>query len=126
MSQVETKYFTPREASRTLPLVKQIVRDILNNAFKIKTIAESLGGDMEENNEVIQFASEINAFMQELEDIGCNYKDWNFQIGLVDFPSIIEGEDVLLCWRSDEDSIRFYHGIDEGYASRLLIPEDYL
>jgi hypothetical protein len=126
MSQVETKYFTPREAFRTLPLVKKIVRDILNNAYEIKTIAESLGGDMEDNQEVIQLASEINSFILELEDIGCNYKDWNFQIGLVDFPSIIDGEDVLLCWRSDEDSIRFYHGIDQGYASRKLIPEEYL
>jgi hypothetical protein len=126
MSQVEIKYFTPREAFRTLPLVKKIVRDILNNAYKIKTIAESLGGDMEDNQEVIQLASEINSFILELEDIGCNYKDWNFQIGLIDFPSIIDGEDVLLCWRSDEDSIRFYHGIDQGYASRKLIPEEYL
>jgi hypothetical protein len=45
---------------------------------------------------------------------------------LVDFPSIIDGEDVSLCWRSDEDSIKFYHGIDQGYASRKLIPEEYL
>jgi hypothetical protein len=38
MPQVEIKYFTPREAFRTLPLVKKIVRDILNNAYEIKTI----------------------------------------------------------------------------------------
>jgi len=126
MSQVEIKYFTPREAFRTLPLVKKIVRDILNNAYEIKTIAEYLGGEIEDNQEVLQLSSEINSFIQELEDIGCNYKDWNFQIGLVDFPSLIDGEDVLLCWRSDEDSIKFYHGIDQGYASRKLIPEEYL
>ena len=126
MPQIEIKNFTPQEAFRTLPLVKKIVRDILNNAFEIKTIAESLGGDFEDNQEVIQLASEINSFMEELEDIGCTYKDWNFQIGLVDFPSIINGKDVLLCWRSDEDSIRFYHGIEQGYTARKLIPEEYL
>ena len=126
MPQVEIKYFTPREAFRTLPLVKKIVRDILNNAYQIKTIAESMGGDLEDNQEVLQLSSEINSFIQELEEIGCNYKDWNFQIGLVDFPSIIDGEDVSLCWRSDEDSIKYYHGIDQGYASRKLIPEEYL
>jgi hypothetical protein len=126
MPQVEIKYFTPREAFRTLPLVKKIVRDILNNAYQIKTIAESMGGDLEDNQEILQLSSEINTFIQELEDIGCNYKDWNFQIGLVDFPSIIDGEDVSLCWRSDEESIKYYHGIDQGYASRKLIPEEYL
>lgn len=126
MSQTEIKYFTPHEANRTLPLVKQIVRDILNNAFQIKTIAESLGGKFEGNQEIQQLISDIDSFMKELNDIGCTYKDWNFQIGLVDFPAIIDNEEVLLCWRSDEDDIRFYHGIEEGFAGRKPIPEEYL
>lgn len=126
MSQTEIKYFTPYEAKRTLPLVKQIVRDILNNAIQIKTIAESLGGKIEDNQEIQQLISDIDSFMKELNDIGCTYKDWNFQIGLVDFPAIIDNEDVLLCWRSDEDDIRFYHGVEEGFAGRKPIPEEYL
>jgi len=126
MPQIEIKYFTPYEAKRTLPLVKQIVRDILNNAFQIKTIAESLGGKIDDNEEIQQLISGINSFMKELDDIGCTYKDWNFQLGLVDFPAVIDNEEVLLCWRSDEDDIRFYHGIEEGFAGRKPIPEEYL
>ncbi len=126
MSAVETKHFTVKEARRTLPLVRQIVRDILNNAFEIRTIAESLNGQIEENTEIENLANQINTFMKELEEIGCTYKDWNFQIGLVDFPSIIDEEEVLLCWRSDEDDIRFYHPLSEGYAGRKPIPENYL
>lgn len=126
MSQTEIKYFTQYEAKRTLPLVKQIVRDILNNAIQIKTIAESLGGKIEDNQEIQQLISDIDSFMKELNDLGCTYKDWNFQIGLVDFPAIIDNEEVLLCWRSDEDDIRFYHGIEEGFTGRKPIPEEYL
>jgi len=126
MPQTEVKYFTPYEAKRTLPLVKQIVRDILNNAFQIKTIAESLGGKIEYSQEIQQLITEIDSFMKELNDIGCTYKDWNFQIGLVDFPAVIDNEEVLLCWRSDEDDIRFYHGIEEGFTGRKPIPEEYL
>ena len=103
------KYFSPQEAQRTLPLVRQIVRDILNNASQIKTIADSLGGKFEDSAEIQQLTAQIDSFMKELDELGCSFKDWNFQIGLVDFPSVIEGEDVLLCWRSDEDAIRFYH-----------------
>jgi hypothetical protein len=126
VSQTEVKYFSPKEAQRTLPLVRQIVRDILNNAFQIKTIADSSGGNYEENDKIQQLASRIDFFIEELNEIGCSYKDWNFQIGLVDFPSIIDGEDVLLCWRSDEDSILFYHSIEEGFAGRKSIPQEYL
>jgi hypothetical protein len=124
--QTEVKYFSPREAQRTLPLVRQIVRDILDNAFQIKTIADSSGGNYEENDEIQQLVYQINSFIKELDEIGCSYKDWNFKIGLIDFPSIIDGEDVLLCWRSDEDSILFYHSIEEGFAGRKPIPLEYL
>ncbi len=126
MPQTEIKYFTQHEAKRTLPLVKQIVRDILSNANQIKDLAESLGGKIEDSQEIQQLISDIDSFIKELNDIGCTYKDWNFQIGLVDFPAIIDNEEVLLCWRSDEDDIRFYHGIEEGFAGRKPIPEEYL
>ena len=69
---------------------------------------------------------EIEALMKELEDLGCFYKDWNFEIGLVDFPALIQGEEVFLCWRSDEKNIRWYHPVEEGYAGRKLIPENLL
>jgi hypothetical protein len=126
MPQTEIKYFTPGEANKTLPLVRKIVKDILENVSRMKAIADLLEGYIEENGEVARLASEIDQFMNELNEIGCSYKDWNFSIGLVDFPSIIDGEEVLLCWRSDEESISFYHSPDDGFAGRKPIPPDYL
>jgi hypothetical protein len=39
--------------------------------------------------------------------------------GLVDFPSIRDGEEVYLCWvESEEDTIDFWHDLDSGYAGR--------
>ena len=38
--------------------------------------------------------------------------------GLVDFPALREGREVFLCWLRGEESIQFWHGTDEGYASR--------
>lgn len=120
------KHFTPKEARKTLPLVKKIVKDILDNSYQVRTIAESVGGNPEENEEIIKLVEDINFFMKELEEIGCYYKDWNFSIGLVDFPSIIDEREVFLCWKSDEEDIIYYHGINEGFAGRKPIPEKYL
>lgn len=122
---IETKYFTPFEAELTLPLVKKIVKDILDTTREIRLLADDLNGIVEENPQFKKLASDVEGFMNELEDLGCFYKDWNFTIGLVDFPAIIENREVYLCWRSDEDKIRFYHGIDEGYSGRKQIPEQY-
>lgn len=116
------KYFTPAEAKKTLPLVKKIVADILSEGKEIKFLAEELNGLIDENFKVKSHLEKIEAYSRELEELGCYYKDWNFTVGLVDFPSVINNEEVFLCWRSDEEDILFYHSLHEGYAGRKLIP----
>ncbi len=123
---VETRYFTLEQANKTLPLVRQIVMDILDSSKEMRLIAEDLDGKVEENPQIQNLAEKITGFIKELEDLGCEYKDWNFTVGLVDFPAILEGEEVYLCWRTDEDEIRFYHKKGSGYEGRILIKEDFL
>lgn len=123
--QTETKYFSPSEAVRTLPLVKKIVYDILSDASELRIISSSLAVNVEDNPDVKRLTRNIEGYLKELEEIGCYFKDWNFQLGLVDFPSIIDGKEVMLCWRSDEEFIKFYHGADEGYVGRKPIPDEY-
>ena len=38
--------------------------------------------------------------------------------GLLDFPALIGGREVFLCWESDEDTIEFWHDLDSGYGGR--------
>ncbi|MEC0270711.1 DUF2203 domain-containing protein [Paenibacillus anseongense] len=45
------------------------------------------------------------------------------ETGLVDFPSTIGGQEVLLCWKQGEDKIRYYHGKEDGFAGRRPITD---
>ncbi len=119
------KYFTPAEAAHTLPLVKSIVADILDLGYQIHSLSTMLGQEAQAHPQVQGMVYQLREYFAELEEIGCFYKDWGFSIGLVDFPAIIEGKEVFLCWRSDEQKIRYYHEIDAGYAGRKPIPEEY-
>jgi hypothetical protein len=122
-----TKHFTPVEARNTLPLVERIVKDILDTSREMRLFAEELDDEyIKYDPRIKKMVEDINGFMSELEEIGCFYKDWNFTIGLVDFPAIINNREVMLCWRSDEDEIKYYHDIEAGYSGRKLIPEEYL
>ena len=122
----ELKYFTPLEARKTLPLVRKIVKDILDTSREMRLIADEIGGNVENDPRIQRLADEIEKFMLELEEIGCYFKDWNFQLGLVDFPAIIEGKEVFLCWKSDEDDIMYYHEMETGFAGRKIIPPEEL
>jgi len=126
MQEAAVKYFTPREANRTLPLVKKIVRDILLDVTQIRSYSKNKSINIDSDEKIEGLRNRIEGYIKELEEIGCSYKDWNFEIGLIDFPSIIDGNEVLLCWRSDEENILYYHSIEDGYAGRKKIPEEYL
>jgi hypothetical protein len=61
-------------------------------------------------------AREIDTFQGELEALDIQLKDR--RIGLVDFPTELDGRRVLLCWRLGEDSVQYWHDEDVGYAGR--------
>ncbi len=42
----DIKYFTPAEARRTLPLVKNIVRDILETTKEMRLLADEIGNNV--------------------------------------------------------------------------------
>jgi hypothetical protein len=120
-----SKIFTPQEANKRLPLIKKIVEDILEKGREFRSMLRGPQGK-KPPEEALRVADEIEELMHELEALGCFYKDWNFEMGLVDFPALIGGQEVLLCWRSDEPDVRSYHGVDDGYAGRKAIPEELL
>jgi len=120
------KYFTPREATTMLPLVRRIVEDIIVAGNELRELVQIVENKVQDNPDFERRVRQINGYFSELDELGCMYKDWNFTVGLVDFPSIIDGEEVLLCWRSDEEKLEYYHGIEDGFAGRKLIPSKLL
>ena len=115
------KFFTPKEANQRLPYVKQIVRDILANGQNARALMTLPHKTPELEKQLLDLDGRIKALMGELEAIGCHFKDWNFEVGLVDFPAIINGQEALLCWRSDEPAVAWFHGYDDGYGGRQPI-----
>lgn len=116
------RLFSPVEASRTLPLVSKIVSDSLSTGQKARSILDEFGDCAEFKIK----SKKLDNLFEELQAIGCEYKDWNYEIGLIHFPSIINDQKVYLCWRSDEPELLYYHGVYEGYSGRKRIPEHLL
>ncbi len=70
-----------------------------------------------------RLAETLKSSLDKILETGCVIKD--LDIGLLDFPSIINDEEVYLCWKLGEDRIRYYHRQDEGFAGRKPIdPRD--
>ncbi len=66
----------------------------------------------------------LRAAVERIHDTGCQVKD--LDLGLIDFPTLYRGEEVLLCWKFGEVGINFWHGLEEGFRGRKPIDEDFL
>jgi hypothetical protein len=130
------KWFSLEEANEMLPFVDQELKKMqaLKHNFEEKYAelrikknehAEKPGSEkdpffvMEAELEFLQI--EARGLIQNFQLSGVELKD--IDTGLVDFPALMEGQEVLLCWKQGEDRIRFYHGNQDGFAGRKPISE---
>ena len=127
--------FTVEQATRTLPLVRKIVEDVVRQhrrwreaILELDLVASTAraddppdrAADLEKKAQVL--ARELDGYQRELDALGIQLKDR--RLGLVDFPAEINGRKVLLCWRLGEPEVQYWHEIDSGFAGRRpLSPE---
>lgn len=55
--------------------------------------------------------------------MGCEIKDLNS--GVLDFRTLYKGEEVYLCWELGESGISHWHGLQEGFAGRKPVDEEF-
>lgn len=130
------KFFTAAEANNTLPLVRVIVRDITALAHELRERYERLNrlkpGDRfrlsdAHDEELRQVQAELERgqekmenYVRELAQLGVELKDP--LSGLIDFPSLMNGRAVYLCWRLGEPEVAHWHELEAGFAGRQKIP----
>jgi hypothetical protein len=140
MADEESKLFSLREAERLRVQIEPILIEAIEARRKMAGIEEQLGALQERiqrsgglmvsyedaanlQMERTRLEEAIHAALERIHSTGCIVKD--LEVGLLDFPSRIDGQEVYLCWKLGEDRIRFYHRQDEGFSGRKPIdPRD--
>ena len=118
------KHYTLEEARALLPQVREWLKRLndlrpeLNRFDKRLTSLMSPGCDVGGNlvNGWIRTLAGMQEVLGEFERRQIQIKD--IERGLVDFPAVIGGKEVFLCWEQDEDDIEFWHDLEAGYSGR--------
>ena len=125
------KLFTLSEATTLLPQLavhltkaKQGKAILLHTKEEIKKASAKaeLGGGSVAGPRYIQALEDIHDSMQAVHELGVLVKD--LEQGLCDFPHMLDGRVVYLCWKLGEEQIEWWHEIDSGYAGRKPLPMD--
>jgi hypothetical protein len=131
------QYFSVEQANRMLPLVKAITRDIVELAADLQERQQRLlrirpskkvklePAHQEEIQqmelELSRGAARVEELTDELRELGVEFKGWD---GLVDFPSLMDGREVYLCWKLGEPEVAHWHELDAGFSGRQKLYAD--
>jgi hypothetical protein len=132
-TQMPDRTFTPDEANSALdqvrPLAERMVElrarlgELEDEQREVVRIVAGNGsgegvGDAR-TPEFAKLARELQDVVDELTSIGIQLKDADS--GLLDFPAVREGEDVLLCWSVGEPAVEWWHRPEDGFTGRQRI-----
>lgn len=122
-----SRHFTVDEANAVLPFIAPLLHNIRAILADLKAweseILRALHGQRGNGTpmapEVVGALERLQRLSDEVESYGCIVKD--HQHGIVDFPALLDGQEVFLCWQYGEESVQFWHPLDEGFAARSRI-----
>jgi len=118
------KHYTREEARALLSQLRQwldqlgdLRQEVDTNDRRLAGLmagGQDLGGELVNNS--VKLLGIVKDLLQKFQDREIIIKD--LQRGLVDFPALIGGKEVFLCWEKDETDVEYWHDIDSGYAGR--------
>ena len=120
-----TKLFTVEEANALLPQVRALIEKMFalrEEALAMRpevwpVLENAIGnGGSRKAGELLETFKKFESIISQLHKLGCELK--GIEQGLVDFPAIMHGRQVYLCWQYNEPEIAFWHDIDAGFAGR--------
>jgi len=121
-------HFTLEEANALLPKLTTLLLQIQENLETLRIQQEkalnalriaSTNGEPHEQAEPDALET-IRGLAAKIEEYGCIIKDYG--TGLIDFPYLLDGKEVFLCWKLGEPEIQAWHELDAGYAGREPLP----
>jgi hypothetical protein len=133
-----TRTFTLNEALDLLPILETLLRGAAESKKRVSEIDAQFqqvnqrvmmhGGVSLDIVPLARLRAERDKLSQGITDalseitaMGVQVKD--LDIGLLDFPCVVEGKIVLLCWKLGEETIAHWHEVDEGFVGRKPITD---
>ena len=130
---MDERLFTPDEVEALIPRLTDLVERLREAHEAVVAVRERLQAEQRrlalagggvlyqarwraDQAELETATTRAQTLVDELHEMGGVAKD--LQLGLVDFPHLKDGRIVNLCWKYGETHVRWWHGLDEGFAAR--------
>lgn len=136
------RFFDLDAANETLPELRTILETLrdertqliaLRDEFARQTAPETAPGDApsRERNLAAErrrlrlrmqgVIDQMQAGVARIDELGVTLRE--IETGLVDFPALVNGRQVWLCWRLGEGDVDWWHELSDGFGGRRPLIE---
>jgi len=105
-----------QSAGRRASDLEQEMQQIQQRIFLLGGVQVDIVAAARRRAERDKATQEVQDTLAEIDAIGVQVKD--LEKGLLDFPSVLDGKSVLLCWKLGEKEIGYWHSPEDGFAGR--------
>jgi hypothetical protein len=131
-----TRYYAIDEANTLLPDVDRILaalrdqrEELIEARDRALTLTPEDGAATPEAAEQLRLIrlrmqgliDQMQAGVARLVELDITLRD--IKTGLIDFPALLSGRPIWLCWRLGEAEVGHWHAHDEGFDSRRPLDE---
>ena len=118
------KHYSRAEARELLPQIRRWLTQVTQERKELQKQEKRLQELMSPGRDVggplvnswLRTVASIQSILFEFYHRDIQIKD--LERGLIDFPTLMAGKEVFLCWEKSEDDIAFWHDLESGYAGR--------
>ena len=116
------KRYTVAEADALLPYLAPALvelRERSEEAARIKAAMDAAAvsnGGSSERERWARVLARVDELFEKLETWGVELRD--LETGLVDLPTMVDGQDAYLCWRLGEPNVAYWHSPEDGFRGR--------
>ncbi len=121
----EERIFTISEANSLLPQLEELLLEVRKERkllAKVEAEIKKAGDHAKQDGgtafgpRYIRAMEYITRNIEKIHEMGVLVKD--LERGLCDFPYLLDGRVVYLCWKLGEPEIRWWHETHTGYSDR--------
>ena len=131
-----TRFYAIDEANASLPEVERILTALRDQREELIALRDRVVGATPDDGEPTPGAAEqirllrlgmqglidqMQAGVARLIDMEITLRD--ISTGLIDFPALVTGRPIWLCWRLGESEVANWHPHDAGYDARRPLSE---
>jgi hypothetical protein len=141
---VRTRLFTVQEANALLPTLERVLEEVRQLGSEMERrhekvqLLDALWGEKladpatpdhpefaDHRDTILRLAGQVEEIVQrEIVGRGVRFPQGGIEHGLLDFPTLLDGRTVYLCWQAGEPEIEAWHEVDGGFRGRQpLTPE---